>query len=75
MTAVRRLSTTRSWYCGGFRLREAWNITWADCDFIREEIIVRGDAEDWTKNSELSRVRMMSEKKQLLARLRKERRQ
>src|SRR5207247_2486230 len=25
---------------GGFRLREAWNITWADCDFNREEIIV-----------------------------------
>ena len=25
---------------GGFRLREAWNLTWADCDFSRDEIIV-----------------------------------
>jgi hypothetical protein len=34
-----------------FRLREAWNITWADCDSVREEIMVRGDPEEGTKNS------------------------
>src|SRR5207244_3348884 len=27
---------------GGFRLGEAKNITWRDCDFAREEIVVRG---------------------------------
>ena len=57
---------------GGFRLREAWNITWADCDFVREEIIVRGDPEEGTKNSEMRRVPMIAEMNELLARLRKE---
>ena len=30
---------------GGFRKTEAANITWADCDFIRTKITVRGDPE------------------------------
>ena len=53
-------------------MREAWNINWADCDFVREEIIVRGDPEKGTKNSEVRRVPMIAEMNELLARLRKE---
>ena len=59
---------------GGFRLREARNITWADCDFVREEIVVRGDPEEGTKNSEVRRIPMIDEMRQLLQGLRKERR-
>src|SRR5437867_3459649 len=44
---------------GGFRLGEARNITWADCDFDRDEIIVRGDPEEGTKNSEVRRLPMI----------------
>lgn len=58
---------------GGFRLGEAKNITWKDCDFAREEIVVRGDPEDGTKNSEVRRVPMIGEMRNLLERLRKER--
>lgn len=57
---------------GGFRLREAKNITWKDCDFTREEIIVRGDPEEATKNGEIRRVPMIAEMRQLLERLRNE---
>src|SRR5438477_10059006 len=59
---------------GGFRLGEGRNITWADCDFVREEIVVRGDPEEGTKNSEVRRVPMIDEMRQLLQGLRKERR-
>ena len=52
----------------------AFVITWLDCDFVREEIIVRGDPEEGTKNSEMRRVPMIAEMNELLARLRKERR-
>ena len=38
---------------GGFRLGEARNVTWADCDFQRGKIMVRGDPETGTKNSEI----------------------
>jgi len=47
-------------------LGEARNITWADCDFIPEEIVVLGDPEEGTKNSELRRVPMIEEMRQLL---------
>lgn len=57
---------------GGFRLGEARNVTWADCDFIREEIIVRSDPEEATKNSEIRRIPMIAEMKTLLERLRSE---
>jgi integrase len=30
---------------GGFRKSEAQNITWADCDFAREKITVKGSPE------------------------------
>lgn len=59
---------------GGFRLGEAKNITWSDCDFQREEIIVRGDTVEKTKNSEIRRVPMIAEMRQLLERLREKRR-
>src|SRR5438552_6245797 len=59
---------------GGFRLGEARNITWAGCDFDRGEIIVRGDPEEGTKNSEVRRVPMIGEMKALLERLRNDRR-
>lgn len=58
---------------GGFRRNEAWNITWADLDFERGEIIVRGDPETGTKNSEVRRVPMIPEMRILLERLRDER--
>jgi integrase len=55
---------------GGFRLGEAGNITWADCDFKKEEIVVRGDSDEGTKNSEVRRAPMIAEMRQLLERLR-----
>ena len=55
---------------GGFRLGEARNITWADCDFTREEIIVRGDPDEGTKNSEIRRVPIIAEMRELLDRMR-----
>ncbi|HEX3719664.1 MAG TPA: site-specific integrase [Verrucomicrobiae bacterium] len=58
---------------GGFRLGEAKNITWADCDFTREEIIVRGDPDEGTKNSEIRRVPIIAEMRELLERLRQDR--
>ncbi len=35
---------------GGFRKSEAASVTWADCDFDKGEIIVRGDPVTGTKN-------------------------
>jgi integrase len=54
---------------GGFRLGEARHIAWKDCDFKREEIIVRGDPEEGTKNSQIRRVPMIGEMRQLLERI------
>ena len=39
------------------------------CDFKREEIIVRGDPQEGTKNSQIRRVPMISEMRELLERL------
>ncbi|HOC01255.1 MAG TPA: site-specific integrase [Verrucomicrobiota bacterium] len=58
---------------GGFRKGEAASVTWADCDFEREEILVRGDAETGTKNWTVRRVPMIPDMRQLLERLRGER--
>lgn len=44
---------------GGFRRGEAAAITWADCDFEREEILVRGDPVTGTKNWSVRRVPMI----------------
>jgi len=58
---------------GGFRLAEAGSITWANCDFVRGRIVVRGDPETGTKNSEIREVPMIPDMRQLLQRLRAER--
>ena len=55
---------------GGFRKSEAANITWADCDLEKGEIVVRGDPETGTKNWDIRRVPMIPEMRQLLERLR-----
>ncbi|MFM2295972.1 MAG: hypothetical protein RLZZ350_2385 [Verrucomicrobiota bacterium] len=54
---------------GGFRLSEAVNVTWADCDFENEIIVVRGDAETGTKNWTVRRVPMIEEMRGLLERM------
>ena len=59
---------------GGFRKSEAANITWADCDFEKKEITVRGDPETGTKNWTIRRVPMIPDMIELLNRLRSERR-
>ena len=58
---------------GGFRLGEARHVTWGDCDFTRQEIVVRGAPEEGTKNGEIRRVPMIEEMRELLERLRRER--
>lgn len=55
---------------GGFRKGEAANITWADCDFEKGEIVVRGDPETGTKNWTVRRVPMIPDMKRLLTELR-----
>jgi integrase len=58
---------------GGFRKSEAANITWADCDFEKKEIVVRGDPVTGTKNWSIRRVPMIPDMIELLKRLRSER--
>jgi integrase len=58
---------------GGFRKSEAANITWADCDFEKKEIIVRGDPVTGTKNWSVRRVPMIPDMIKLLQELRKKR--
>jgi integrase len=58
---------------GGFRISEAANIAWADCDFEKGEITVRGDLETGTKNWSIRRVPMIPDMRQLLERLKSER--
>jgi integrase len=58
---------------GEFRKSEAANVTWADCDLGKGEIIVRGDPETGTKNSETRHVPMIPDMRKLLERLKQER--
>ncbi len=58
---------------GGFRKSEAASITWADCDFEKKEITVRGDPETGTKNWSIRRVPMIPDMIQLLEKLRNQR--
>lgn len=58
---------------GGFRKSEAKRVTWADCDFEKGQISVKGDPETGTKNWETRNVPMIPEMKLLLEKLRKER--
>jgi integrase len=57
---------------GGFRKTEAASITWADCDFDKGEIIVRGDPVTGTKNWTSRRVPMIPDMRKLLERLKTE---
>ena len=52
---------------------QAANINWADCDFEKREIVVRGDPETGTKNWTIRRVPMIPDMIELLQRLRAER--
>ena len=58
---------------GGMRIGEAKNVTWGDCDFERGEIIVRGDPDTGTKNSEVRTVPMIPDMRGFLERIRSER--
>lgn len=57
---------------GGFRKTEAASIAWADCDFDKGEIIVRGDPVTGTKNWTTRRVPMIPDMRKLLERLKAE---
>lgn len=58
---------------GGLRKGEAATVTWGDCDFERQEIVVRGDPATGTKNWSIRRVPMIPEMFELLQGLRAER--
>jgi integrase len=58
---------------GGFRKDEAQNIRWADCDFNREEILVRGDPETGTKNWTVTTVPMIPRMRRLLEEIKADR--
>jgi integrase len=58
---------------GGFRKLEASFITWADCDFGKGKIIVRGDPETGTKNGEFREVPMIPDMRQMLESMRGQR--
>lgn len=55
---------------GGLRLSEAARVTWADCDFAKSKLAVRGDPEEGTKNGEIRVVPMIGDMQELLGRLR-----
>ena len=57
---------------GGCRISESATVTWADCDFEKKEIVVRGDPETGTKNWSIRRVPMIPDMLVLLQRLRHE---
>ena len=54
----------------GFRKSEAKMIRWADCDFERSEITVRGDPKTGTKNWTIRTVPLIPEMRRLLNQLR-----
>jgi integrase len=56
-------------YCG-LRIGEAKHVTWADVNFARHQLHVRGDPETATKNGETRYVPMIPELEQLLIELR-----
>ena len=57
----------------GPRLKEAARIFGRDCSFLKNEIVIRGDAKTGTKNWEIRRVPMIPEMRTLLERLKNER--
>jgi integrase len=57
----------------GLRIHsEAMHVKWEDIDWQRKEIVVRGDPETGTKNSEIRRVPIISDMETLLARLKED---
>jgi integrase len=58
---------------GGFRKLEASFITWADCDFAKGKIMVRGDPVTGTKNGEFREVPMIPDMRRMLEAMRAER--
>ncbi len=54
----------------GVRIGEAKYVTWADADFTRRQLHVRGDPETATKNGETRYVPMIPELEQMLGALR-----
>lgn len=57
----------------GCRIGEAKTVKWADLDWDREELVIRGDALTGTKNWEIRRVPMIPELKVLLSSMREKR--
>lgn len=57
----------------GCRISEARKITWADCDFNPETILVKGDAETGTKNWKIRTIPMIEAAKMLLIRIKENR--
>jgi integrase len=57
----------------GVRIGEAKHVTWADADFDRRELHVRGDPVTGTKNSETRHVPLIPELEQMLTELREQR--
>ncbi len=57
----------------GVRVGEAKYVTWADTDFTRRQLHVRGDPETATKNGETRYIPMIPELEQMLGALRAER--
>ena len=58
----------------GLRIGEVKHVTWADVNFTRRQLHVRGDSETATKNGETRFVPMIPELEQMLTNLRAERR-
>lgn len=54
----------------GCRISEAAQIEWRDIDFARGEILVKGDAEEATKNGEIRRVPLIPSAHQLFIKMR-----
>jgi integrase len=70
--AKRSANLVRFLAFGGFRKSEAERVTWADCDFEKKLIHVKGDPEHGPKNWETRQVPMIPEMKQLLLSLQAE---
>ena len=57
----------------GARIGEAKHVTWADLNFARNEIQIKGDPETGTKNSEVRSVPMIPELQEMLEKMRNKR--
>lgn len=57
----------------GCRISEAARIEWRDLNFTTEEVFVRGDPEEGTKNGETRRVPMIAGARELLLKMRQAR--